>query len=132
MDKSLLMYRGGVRSVVRTLSDGKEHTLYYKAKTPNELAAYFGALAVLEPGEQGSVARQKQNAKLIANSLCDEEGAPLMTLAEAELIPATLKREICDFITIGSSEAGVSGNDLPPREKTGSGTSSPLPSEGGQ
>lgn len=132
MDKSLLMYRGGVRSVDRKLADGQEHKLFYKAKTPNELAAYFGALDVLQAGPDGAVSRQKEYAKLIAGSLCDEHGEPLMSFAEAELIPAGLKREICDFITVGSNQAGVSGNDLPPKERTGSGTSSPLPSGGGQ
>lgn len=111
MDKSLLMYRGGVLSVVRKLVDGQDHTLHYKAKTPNEMAAYFGAQQVLEPGEVGAVARQKLHAKFIAESLCDPEGVLLMTPAEAELIPAALKSEICDFILVGSNKTGVSGND---------------------
>lgn len=111
MDKSLLMFRGGVRSVVKTLADGNEHTLYYKARTPNELAAYFGAESTFEDGEKGNVARQKHRAKFIAESLCTEDGAPLMTLAEAELIPGSLKAEICGFIVSGSNEAGVAKND---------------------
>jgi hypothetical protein len=111
MDKSLLMYRGGVRSVVKKLVDEQEHTLHYRAKTPNELAAFFGGLHVLQPGEEGAVARQKLQAKLIAESLCHPDGEPLMTLADAELVPASLKAQICDFILVGSNETGVSGND---------------------
>lgn len=110
MDKSLLMYRGGVRSVVKRLADGNEHTLYYKAKTPNELAAYYGAEAAFAEDEKGNVERQKFRARFIAGSLCTEAGEPLLTPAEAELITGTLKGEICAFIAIGSNEAGNAGN----------------------
>jgi len=110
MDKALLLFRGGVRSVVRTLSDGAEHTLYYKARTPNELAAYFGAESSFSDDEKGNVARQKARARLIAESLCTEDGQALLTLAEAELVPGTLKAEICQFIIAGSNEAGPEKN----------------------
>jgi len=110
MDKALLLFRGGVRSVVRTLADGAEHTLYYKARTPNELAAYFGAEQSFGDGEKANVARQKARAKFIAESLCTETGEPLLTLAEAELVPGTLKAEICEFIVTGSNEAGPAKN----------------------
>lgn len=111
MDKALLLYRGGVRSVVRTLADGAEHTLYYKARTPNELAVYFGAESTFGDDEKGNLARQKARARFIADSLCTEDGEPLLTLAEAELVPGTLKAEICQFVIAGSNEAGPEKND---------------------
>lgn len=110
MDKALLLYRGGVRSVVRTLADGAEHKLYYKARTPNELAVYFGAESSFGDDEKGNLARQKARARFIADSLCTESGEPLLTVAEAELVPGTLKAEICQFVIAGSNEAGPEKN----------------------
>jgi hypothetical protein len=111
MDKSLLMYRGGVRSVVRKLVDGQDHTLHFKARTPNEMAAFFGSLDLIEKGPKGNVDRQKIQAAFIADALCNEDGTQLMTPADAELIPGSLKVEICAFITTESNKAGTSGND---------------------
>ncbi len=109
--KELLMFRGGVRSVSKTLADGNEHTLYYKARTPNELAAHLGAETALKEDEAGSVARQKLRAKFIATSMCTESGDPLMSQAEAELVPGTLKAELVALILSGSNEAGEAGKD---------------------
>lgn len=109
VDKSLLMFRGGVRSAKKTLADGQEHTLYYKARTPNELAAYFGAESSFANDAEGNVARQKARAKFIASSLCTEDGEPLMTLAEAEMVLGSLKAEICNMIVAGSNDAGDAG-----------------------
>ncbi len=121
MDKSILMFRGGIRSEKKNLWTGKtddegkpvtvEHTLYYKARTPNELAAHFGAEGAFTSDEAGSVARQKHRAKFIAASLCTESGDPLMTVAEAELILGGLKSEIVNMVVIGSNEAGDAGKD---------------------
>jgi hypothetical protein len=119
--KSLLMFRGGVRSATKALNTGKvdaegkpvteEHTLYYKARTPNELAAHFGAESAFTNDEAGSVARQKHRAKFIAASMCDEAGQSLMTTAEAELILGSLKAEIVNMIVVGSNESGDAGKD---------------------
>lgn len=109
MDKSLLMFRAGVRSVVKTLADGNEHTLYYRARTPNELAAHFGAESAFTQDADGNVARQKHRARFIAAALCDEAGEPLMTPAEAENITGQLKAEICAFIVEGSNQPGEAG-----------------------
>lgn len=112
MDKSLLMYRGGVRTAKKTLADGNDHTLHYKAKTPTEIALFVGAQGRLrdKTDEQSDVAWQKLQAQFIASSLCNEDGSPLLTEAEALLIPTTLKPEICWLITSGSNEAGGVGN----------------------
>lgn len=112
MDKSLLLFRGGVRSTVKKLSDGQEHTLYYKARTPNELAAYLGAeRRGFGDNKEGDIQRQKMRAQFIAESLCNEDGTTLLTVAEAELIPNTLKPEICQFIVEGSEELGDTKKD---------------------
>lgn len=107
MDKALLFYRGGIRSAEVKLADDAMHRLHYKARTPNELAAYFGGEHALGEDEKGNVARQKHRAKFIADSLCNEDGTPLLTLAEAELIPGSLKGEICALVISGSNESGA-------------------------
>lgn len=107
MDKSLLMYRGGVRATQKTLADGKEHTLHFKARTPSEVAQYLAAEARFENTDVGVRAREKMRADFIADSLCTETGEPLMTASEALLIPATLKPEICMLVVQGSSELGT-------------------------
>lgn len=109
LDKSLLMFRGGVRSVSKKLADGEEHMLFYKAKTPNEIAVFLGAQGRFTQDEAGDLARQKTRAKFIAESLCNEDGSPLMTEAEAQMIPATLKPELCELIVTGSNEIGDAG-----------------------
>lgn len=107
MDKSLLLYRGGVRSAEVKLADGAMHTLHYKARTPNELAAYFGAENGLGEDEKGNVARQKHRAAFIFHALCNEDGTPLLTKEEAELIPGSLKGEICALVISGSNESAA-------------------------
>lgn len=103
MDKSALLYRGGVKSVQRKLVDGELHTLFYKARTPEELAAYFGAQQTFKEDEKGAVERQKHRAKFISESLVNEDGSPLLTYEEARGIPGTLKVEIVSFIIAGSN-----------------------------
>lgn len=109
MDKSLLMFRSGVRSAVKKLADGQDHTLYYKAKTPDEIALFLGAQNRVSDDEAGDIARQRTRAKFIATSLCNEDGTLLMTEAEANLIPATLKPELCTLIITGSNDIGDAG-----------------------
>ena len=123
MDKSLIMFRGGVRSITKKLSDGKEHQIFYKARTPNEIASYLGAESRIPNDEKGDILRQEIRANFIADSLCNEDGSLLMTHADALMIPGTLKPEICAFIVTGSNDIGEAGNDSPPKDKTGSGTS---------
>jgi hypothetical protein len=107
--KELLLFRGGVRSDKKTLSDGNEHTLYYKARTPTEVALFVGAERRYAETEAGDLMREKTRAKFIAASLCDEGGSPLLTEDEALLIPATLKPEICWMVIGGSNTAGEAG-----------------------
>lgn len=109
VDKNLLLFRGGVRSVTKTLADGQEHTFHYKAKTPDEIALFLGAQSRVPDDEKGDLLRQNLRAKFIASSLCEEGGEPLMTEAEAKMIPATLKPELCALILHGSNEVGDAG-----------------------
>jgi hypothetical protein len=109
VDKALLLFRGGVRSVTKTLADGNEHVLHYKAKTPNEIALYVGAEGRYTNDAAGDLARQKARAEFIASSLCNEDGSPLLTADEAMNIPATLKPELCGLIVKGSNEIGDAG-----------------------
>jgi hypothetical protein len=109
MDKALLMFRGGVRSAKRKLADGNEHSLHFKAKTPNEIALFLGSQNRISDDEAGDIARQDLRAKFIATSLCHEDGSLLMTEDEAKLIPATLKPQLCEMILLGSNEIGDAG-----------------------
>lgn len=121
--KSLLMFHGGIRTATKTLIDGEEHVLYFKAKTPAEVAAYVGAERRVPDTAEGDNLRQKTRAIFIATSMCDVEGVLMFTAQEAELIPATLKPELCNMILEGSNTPGESGKFSPPREKSGTGTS---------
>lgn len=109
MDKGLLLFRGGVRSAKKKLADGNEHALFFRAKTPNEIALYVGAMGRITNDEAGDIARQTIRARFIATSLCHEDGSALLTEAEAELVPATLKPELCQMIMEGSNDLGDAG-----------------------
>lgn len=109
MDKSLLMFRGGVRTAKKKLSDGNEHVLHFKAKTPDEIALFLGAQNRVTDDEAGDLARQVIRARFIATSLCHEDGSLLMTEEEARLVPATLKPQLCEMILVGSNEIGEAG-----------------------
>ena len=111
MDKALLMFHGGVRSAVKTLSDGKEHTLHFRAKTPSEVALFLGGERRYSDDEAGDKLRERKRAEFIAGALCDEAGAALMTSEEATLIPATLKPELCQMIVQSSNDLGEAGKD---------------------
>lgn len=110
IDKSLLMFRGGLRSFKKTL-EGSEREFFYKARTPAEVAACRGAIAGSSNDEGGFVARDKFLGKFIASSLCNEDGTALMTPAEAQNIPDTLKLELAILIVNGSTQVGDAGKD---------------------
>lgn len=109
MDVALLQFRSGIRSVKKTLADGQEHELHYKARTPAQLARYFGAEAAFTNDADGAEARHKHRSKFIAEAMCNESGEPLLTLAQAELVPGTLKSEMLAMIISGSNEIGDAG-----------------------
>lgn len=109
VDKSRLLFRGGIRSFTKTYEDETVETFHYKARTPNELAAFVGGENVLKDDAAGGIARQKHRAQFLASSLCTETGEALVTVAEAEMIPGTLKAEICNLIVVGSNDVGEAG-----------------------
>lgn len=109
VDKALLLFRGGLRSGKKKLADGNEHTLHFKAKTPEEIALFLGAQNRVPDDEAGDLFRQELRAKFIATALCNEDGSILLTLPEARLIPATLKPQLCAMILTGSDEIGEAG-----------------------
>lgn len=111
VDKSRLLFRGGIRNFRKTFEDGTDETFHYKARTPNELAAHFGSLAAFPETADGFVARQKHLAKFIADSICDEGGQPEFSAKEAEQMFPQLKAELANLIVVGSSEIGDAGKD---------------------
>ena len=104
--KALLLARGGVRSFERTLADGEKHTLYYNARTPAEVAAARGAIIAGQDTEQGMVNVDRFLAKFLLDSMCNEDGTPLLTKAEASQIPNGLKMTLALSIVQGSEETG--------------------------
>lgn len=111
IDKNSLMFRGGIKSAKKNLSDGKEHTIFFKSRTPDEIAVFVGKQQRNADDTAGDLSRQKQRAEFISNSLCNEDGTQLMTVEEAQLIPMSLKAQICEMVINGSSEIGDLGND---------------------
>jgi hypothetical protein len=91
------------------MADGEEHTLYFLAKTPTELALFAGADGRYTQDEKGDLARQKNRAKFIGESLCEEDGTLLLTSEEALLIPPSLKTELCALIFEVSNTPGEAG-----------------------
>lgn len=102
------MSRGGILSAEKTLGDGKEHRLFFRAKTPMEVSVFSGAeLRWQNTGDEAMREREKRRAAFIASSLCDESGSPLMSEEEALQIPSTLKPELCSMVIKGSSETAA-------------------------
>lgn len=122
MDKSLLMFQqGGIRCVQKVLGDS-EQTLYFKARNPSQIAAYYSAERRFPDTEAGDIGRDKMRAEFIAGSLCDESGAPLLTAEEAQMIPIPLRVELCLMITSESNRPGDPGKSSF-TQSNGSGTS---------
>lgn len=115
VDTTLFTFRSGIREVTRKLGDGKEHKLYFKAKTPTELALFTGAERRYPETPEGDVQRETNRAEFIASSLCDEAGE-LLFASKAEgkgaagkpdpqAIPPSMKLELCLMITAESNRS---------------------------
>ena len=103
----LLTQPGTIRSETQKFGDGKEHTFHFKARAPNEIAAHFGTVQGLNKDGQSAdaaVAVQKEIAKFIAESLCNEDGTSLLTAEVAERIGPVLKGQLRDIIVGGSTK----------------------------
>lgn len=132
-DVALFTFRSGIREVKRKLGDGQEHSLYFKVKTPNELALYLGAEKRYPETAEGDLLREATRAEFVASSLCDEAGE-LLFASKAEgkkaagkpdpqTIPPMMKMELAFMILTESnrSDAAV-GKDSQPGETSGSTT----------
>jgi len=103
----LLTQPGTVRAETRPFGDGKDHTFHFRARAPNEIAAHFGAVQALTKDGQtaeAAVAVQKELARFIADSLCNEDGTPMLDAKKAEQIAPVLKNELRAIIVDGSSK----------------------------
>jgi hypothetical protein len=105
-DTSLFTFRSGIREVKRKLGDGQEHTLYFRAKTPSELALFMGAEKRYPETDAGDILRETTRAEFIATSLCDEAGELLFRSKgekgnekpDPQLIPPLMKLELSFMI----------------------------------
>lgn len=124
-DTSLFTFRSGIREVKRKLGDGQVHTLYFKAKTPNELALFMGAEKRYPATDEGDILRETTRADFIASSLCDEAGNLLFGKgkADAQSIAPLMKMELAFMIVSESNRSDAEvGKGLPPGARNGSGT----------
>lgn len=102
-DKFIVRGVGQVRSF--EIKAGQEMIkVHFYAKSPNEIAQYFGAQSRFDPTPEGDTARQDHRAEFIANSMVDDDGkTPMFTLAEAKLMPITMRPLFVNGIVEGSS-----------------------------
>lgn len=103
MNKSRWLTQPGIRAETQTFADNQTETFHYRVRTPAELAAHFGALAALPQDGPGAVQAQALLTDFLAETLCDEAGAPILSKAEAALISPRLKNQLRDIIVTGSS-----------------------------
>jgi hypothetical protein len=99
-----------------TLGDGSKHVLHFKEIS----AADFRKLQTSKNDEQADAAA----SKVIAQSVCNPDGSPALTVDEASKLKQgvrlAISLAIADVNGIGASVGKVS----PPEGTTGSGTSS--------
>ncbi|MNL26968.1 hypothetical protein D3C87_1485320 [compost metagenome] len=104
------------------LADGSKHWLHFRELPSSE----YRKFQIAERSDDEDV-RAGSMAKLIAASMCEEDGTPAMTYEEA----LRLKPGPCNaFFTaiLSLNGVGEQGKAPPSVESSGSGTSSPSPS----
>ena len=111
MDDRLMMFAGGIRTATRTLADGKEHKLFFKARDPEEIAVFLGEQSRFPDTKDGDLKRHRHRAKFIADSLTDEAGEPLLTPEAANKLLLTLRPQLVEMIVRGSEGVGDAGKD---------------------
>lgn len=103
------------------LPDGTVHTLHFR-QLP---ASAFRGFRMAQ--DKGEPAQSRAMAKLIADSLCDESGAPAIDEKEAAQLNAAAERAISEAILdvngLGPKEDAELGNALPGAASSGFGTS---------
>lgn len=101
------------------LADGKKHTFYIREQDAGVLRAFFTGQASEDPDKQAD-----SMARLIARAICDPEGKPALSLADAK----RLKFAVQIALTKAISEVhSYQGKESSPAEEaeSGSDTSSP-------
>jgi hypothetical protein len=97
-----LLARGGVRAfklMLGTKAAPQERSIYFKAKSSQEIAVFLGAERRYPDNEQGDVLRERTRASFIATALCDEAGSLAFKSAEeAMALPNLVKLELCNSI----------------------------------
>lgn len=105
------------------LADGSKHELHFR-ELP---VADYRKFQIAEASDDENV-RAGSMAKMISASLCEPDGSPAMTYEEAMRLRPNVNSRLFDVI-LSLGGAGKKGEALPPEAKSGSGTSSPSPSE---
>ena len=102
------------------LADGTVHKLFFR-EVPAQVYRKF---QIAEASSDEEV-RSGSLAKLIAASLCEEDGSEAITYEQACNLKASASSALIDKVL--EVNGRKPGNDSPPRVPTGSGTSSPSP-----
>lgn len=97
---------------------GGKRTLYFKEVS----ALVYRKFQITEASEDDNV-RATSLAKLIAASMCEEDGSPALSFEKACTLKAGASNAILNAVLEVNGKK--SGNASPPEEMTGSGTSSP-------
>lgn len=100
------------------LPGGVKRTLYFKEVS----ALVYRKFQITESSEDDDV-RATSLAKLIAASLCEPDGSPALTFEKACTLKAGPSNAILNAVLEVNGKK--SGNESPPAETNGSGTSSP-------
>ncbi|WP_401742130.1 phage tail assembly chaperone family protein, TAC [Stenotrophomonas geniculata] len=101
------------------LPDGKEHTFYIREQEAGVLRGFFAGQASEDPDKQA-----ESMARLIAKSICDPEGHPGLSLAQAKRLKFAVQIALTKEISEVHSYQGK--ENLPAGEaQNGSGASSP-------
>jgi hypothetical protein len=104
------------------LADGTTRKLYFRELPADDYRRFqIDESSDDEDKRAGSVAR------MIAASMCEPDGKPALTVEQARKLKPHVSRRLFETV-LSLNEAGKKGEALPPGEKSGSGTSSPLPS----
>lgn len=124
MNKSALFAAPGgtIKEGKLTLATG-EQTLFYRTRTPNEIARFAGSERRYPATEEGDLQREVSRAAFVAESFCNEDGSALMTKEEAQQIPSLVKFDLCMMVVTGSSQIGEAGKASQPGASNTSGTS---------
>ncbi|MBH1591390.1 phage tail assembly chaperone family protein, TAC [Stenotrophomonas maltophilia] len=101
------------------LADGKKHTFYIREQDAGVLRAFFTGQASEDPDKQAD-----SMARLIAKAICDPEGKPALSLADAKRLKFAVQIAMTKAISEVHSYQGKESS-LAEEAESGSDTSSP-------